>query len=150
MLKSQYFGHLMQRANLMEKTLILGKIEGRRRRQQKRMRWLAGITDSVDMSFKQTLGDGEGQGRLACCNPWGHTTWWLNNNVYASILLLKNRIEPVWAIWCPENWTSNSISKSSLVKVSVTQFCPTLCDTMNCSPTGSSVHKFSRQKYWSG
>jgi len=48
-LKLQYFGHLMQRADSFEKTLMLGKIEGRRRRGQQRMRWLDGITDSVDM-----------------------------------------------------------------------------------------------------
>ena len=50
-LKFQYFGHLMQRADSLEKTLMLGKIEGRRRRGQQRMRWLDGITDSIDMGF---------------------------------------------------------------------------------------------------
>ena len=50
-LKLQYFGHLMQRADSFEKTLMLGKIEGRRRRGQKRMRWLDGITDSVYMGL---------------------------------------------------------------------------------------------------
>ena len=50
-LKSQYFGHLMQRANLLEKTLMLGKTEGRKRRGQQRMRWLDGITDLMDVSL---------------------------------------------------------------------------------------------------
>ena len=49
-LKPQYFGHLMQRTDSLEKTLMLGKIEGRRRRGQERMRWLDGITNSIDMS----------------------------------------------------------------------------------------------------
>ena len=51
MLKLQYFGHLMQRTDSLEKTLMLGKIEGGRRRGRQRMRWLAGITDSMDMSL---------------------------------------------------------------------------------------------------
>jgi len=50
-LKLQYFGHLMQRADSLEKTLMLGKIEGRRRRGQQRMRWLGGIVDSMDMGL---------------------------------------------------------------------------------------------------
>ena len=70
-LKLQYFGNLMQRANLLEKSLMLGKIEGRRRRGQKMMRWLDGITDSRQ-EFEQTPGDSGGQGSLVWCSPWDH------------------------------------------------------------------------------
>ena len=71
MLKLQYFSYPMQTANSLEKILILGKIEGRRGRGQQRMRCVNCITDSMD-KFEQTLGNGEGEGSLACCSPWGH------------------------------------------------------------------------------
>ena len=67
-LKPQNFGHLMWRADSLEKMLMLGKIEGRRRSGWQRMRWLDGITDSVDMGLGETSGDSEEQGSLACCS----------------------------------------------------------------------------------
>ena len=71
-LKLQYFGHLIGRANSLEKTLMLGKIEGRRRRGRKRMGRLEGIIDSVDSSEQAPI-DGDGPGGLVCCSPWSHS-----------------------------------------------------------------------------
>ena len=73
-LKLQYFGHLMQRADSLEKTLMLEKIEGRRRRGQERMRWLDGITWHHQLhahEFEKAPGVGDGQGSLGCCSSWG-------------------------------------------------------------------------------
>ena len=59
---------LIRRANSQEKTLMVGKAEGRKRRGQQRMRWLDGIIDSMNTEFEQTLGDSEGPGSLTCCS----------------------------------------------------------------------------------
>ena len=70
-LKLQHFGHLMRRADAFEKTLMLGKVEGRRRRGQQRMRWLDGITDSTDMGLGGLRELVTGRGGLVCCSTWG-------------------------------------------------------------------------------
>ena len=74
----------MQRTDSLEKTLMLGRTEGRRERERHRMRWLNGISDLMDMKFEQAPADSEGQGNLACFSPWGckelDITEELNNN----------------------------------------------------------------------
>ena len=71
-LKVQYFGHLMRRADSLEKTLMLAKIEGKRRKGQQKLRWLDHIIDSMDVNLSKfcPLGDSRGQRSLACCSPW--------------------------------------------------------------------------------
>ena len=80
----QYFGHLMQRANSLEKTLMLEKTEGKRRRGQKRMRWLDSITDSLAMNLRELQARVEDRRAWVSCSPWDHkesdTTQPLNSN----------------------------------------------------------------------
>ena len=129
-LKLQYFGHLMWRADSFEKTLMLGKIEGRRRRGRQRMRWLDGITDSMDMGLgglreawsAAVHGVTKSQTQLS---DWTELN--VNNN-QTSLTLQKYVIPDLFLnIW-------------EKVKMLVALSCPTLCDPMPYSLPGSSVH----------
>ena len=73
MLKLQCFGHLMQRADSLGKILILGKIEGKRRNGQQKVKWLDCLTNSTDMNLSKLRELVKGQGSLECCSPWGHS-----------------------------------------------------------------------------
>ena len=110
-LNFQHFGHLMQRASLLEKTLMLGKIEGKRRREQQRMRQLDSITDSMDMNLnklREIVEDRES------CSSWGHrqldTNWQLNNKT---------------AVWGLDLYDFIGHSKRSW------QSCDIICDSRN-------------------
>ena len=92
-LKLQYSGHLMQRANSLEKTLMLGKTEGRRRGWQRMVGWHHQLNGR---EFEQAPGDGDGQGSLVCCSPWGHkeldTTE--QQSILNSLRVVESRISP--------------------------------------------------------
>ena len=99
--KLQYFGHLMQRTDSLEKTLMLGKTAGWRRRGQQWMRWLNGITDAMDMSLSM-LHWCNGQGSLTCCNPWGHKELDMTERLYWTEL---KDPKPRSSKWRSENYT---------------------------------------------
>ena len=117
-LKLQYFGHLVRRTDSLEKTLLLGKIEGRKRRGRQRMRWWDGITDSMDISLS---------------NSW---RWWWTGRPG----MLRGVTESDTTEWDGLNWMRLlTIRGSCHCCCLVAKSCPTLCDPMDCSPPGSSV-----------
>ena len=124
-LKLQYFGYLMRRIDLLEKTLMLGKIEGRRMGRQRMM--VAWHHQLNGHEFEQAPGVGDGQGSLECCSPWGYkesdTTDRLNNNKYPEVFLFTAYNQIV---------LSNHLKKDLQKNLMITKML--LCCAQSCLP----------------
>ena len=112
-LRLEYFGHLMQRDDLLEKTLMLGKIEGRRRRVWQRMRWLNWHHWINGHEFEKATGDGDGEGSLACCSPWGHkesdTEWTEWSGGFPYVLQFKSEFCNLNLAFSHSNYKRNAL-----------------------------------------
>ena len=131
----------MRRTDSFEKTLMLGKIEGRRRRGWQRRRWLNSITDSMDYEFEQAPGDGKGQGSLAWCSPQGHKESDMTEQLNSKWDVRMWKYLKSKTLAAPASFLFFCVFLLASVQFSsVAQLCPTLFDSMDCSTPGLPVY----------
>ena len=144
-LKLQYFAPPMRRVDLLEKTLMLGRTGGRRKRGRQRMRWLDGVTDSVDVSLSETPGVGDRVAWRAVIHEvaksWTRLSNWTDWTETHGKVVKKRIVQ-----WMPLTFKLHILALcvyTSLwapISAELLQSYPTVCDSMDCSPPGSSVH----------